>query len=134
MPITRFLVGSSGSLLPLKETSSSTTSKPPALRRFGADGQYLGTLGRSGSGPGEYANSDGGLAVLRDGRILLRDPGNARLTVYAPDGGHQGSWPLQRGGYTSTPIVAAADGGFYNPVWGGPTSAYGAIYGGGHTS
>jgi hypothetical protein len=88
----------------------------PALRRFAADGQYLGTLGRSGSGPGEYTQSDGGLVILGDGRIVLRDPRNGRLTVFTPDGAHAGHWPIPSGRFTSTPMVPATDGGFYNPT------------------
>lgn len=88
----------------------------PALRKYGPDGSYIMTLGREGGGPGEYANSDGGLAVLSGGRILLRDPGNARFTIYGSDGSVDDEW-LGRGGFfTSTPPFADTAGNVYNPV------------------
>lgn len=65
-----------------------TAGLVPALRKFAADGEYLVTLGGRGHGPGEYANSDGGLVVFTDGRVVLRDPGNGRFTVYGRDGEH----------------------------------------------
>jgi hypothetical protein len=74
----------------------------PALRKYSADGIYMADLGRSGGGPGEYKNPDGGLAVLSDGRVLLRDPGNARINVYAADGSPGGQWPLPSGGGFNT--------------------------------
>ncbi len=89
----------------------------PALRKYAPDGRYLATFGRKGGGPGEYADSDGGLAALADGRIVLRDPGNARFTVYASDGEYLTGWPARGRTYTSTPIFPSADGGFYNPVF-----------------
>ncbi len=50
--------------------------------------------GREGSGPGELREPDGGLAVLSDGRVAVRDPGNARVQLF-DDGGHSaGTWPL----------------------------------------
>ena len=74
----------------------------PALRKYSADGIHITDLGRSGSGPGEYKNPDGGLAVLSDGRVLQRDPGNARINVYGEDGSALGHWPLPSAGGFST--------------------------------
>ncbi|MCI0437474.1 MAG: hypothetical protein L0271_28150, partial [Gemmatimonadetes bacterium] len=88
----------------------------PALRKYGPDGVHIATFGRKGGGPGEYANSDGGLVVLPDGRIMLRDPGNARFTIYHPDGSLADEWPGRGGFFTSTPPFADTAGHIYNPV------------------
>ena len=74
----------------------------PTLRKYDAEGRHLYDLGREGGGPGEYKSADGGLAVLSDGRVLQRDPGNGRMNVYAPDGGSITSWRLPGGGGFST--------------------------------
>jgi hypothetical protein len=86
----------------------------PVLRKYSADGVHITDLGRSGSGPGEYSRP-GGLTVLSDGRVLLRDPGNARFNVYGDDGTAIGEWPLPGGGTFGTDrrlYVDAADNSY----------------------
>lgn len=63
-----------------------------AVRVFDAQLRPLGLWGRDGSGPGELRNPDGGLAVLSDGRVVVRDPGNARAQVFAADGTPVATW------------------------------------------
>ncbi len=76
-------------------------SQVPALRKYSADGKHLATFGREGGGPGEYKQPDGGLAVLSDGRVVLRDPGNSRFSIFAPDGEFIESWRIPGGFNTS---------------------------------
>ena len=58
----------------------------PVVRAYHAEtGEHLRDIGREGSGPGEYGAPDG-VAVLPDGRVLVRDPRNARINVYSPRG------------------------------------------------
>lgn len=73
----------------------------PALRHYDSLGNYVRTLGRRGSGPGEYQDAVLGLAVRRDGRIVMRDPRNARLNAYDPDGSSFASWPVASGLFTA---------------------------------
>lgn len=87
-----------------------------ALRKFGVDGSYLGTFGREGAGPGEYSGPDGGLGVLPDGRVVIRDPANARMQVFAADGEPFTTWPVRSGFNTSNPIVVDTAGYVYSQV------------------
>jgi len=77
----------------------------PALRVYNPDGTYRTTFGRKGGGPGEYQRPDGGLNILSDGRILLRDPANARIQVYAPDGRDLDTWRIRGNFNTSSRMI-----------------------------
>ena len=57
----------------------------PSVQWFDPDGVWRRQIGRSGSGPGEY-RTPSDVAVLDDGRIVVWDPGNARLNLYRTDG------------------------------------------------
>lgn len=82
----------------------------PVLRSYSPDGRFLRTVGRVGSGPGEYRQPDSGLAVLPDGRLLVRDPGNARIAVYGSDGEPLDSWIVRGGFTTSRPLYVDREG------------------------
>lgn len=101
-----YLLGSIVSLaLGADGTIYAVDQQVPALRVYDADGTYRTTFGLPGDGPGEYERPDGGLNVLSDGRILLRDPANARIQVYAPDGEPLDEWRIRGGFNTSNRMI-----------------------------
>lgn len=69
-----------------------TDAQRHGVRVFDEQLRPLAIWGRDGSGPAELRNPDGGLAVLSDGRVAVRDPGNARMQVFNPQGASAGEW------------------------------------------
>ena len=66
----------------------------PVIREYAADGRFVRDLGRGGQGPGEYAYVMG-LGTLHDGRTVVLDGGNARVSVFDPDGALSHTFPLE---------------------------------------
>lgn len=88
----------------------------PELRAYGPDGRYLGTVGRPGEGPGEIKGPDGGLTILSDGRILVRDPANGRIQVYGADGGPLATWSIRGSFNTSNPLFRDHQDNVYTQI------------------
>ena len=88
------------------------------VRVFDADGTYVRTLGRSGEGPGEFTRAEA-VAVLPDGRILVRDAGDKNIQVFGPGQDDTDQWPYSLSGvmsYTNTPLHTDDDGRTYQEI------------------
>lgn len=66
----------------------------PVIRRYTADGEFVGDLGRRGQGPGEYSFVVG-LSTLNDGRTVVIDAANARVTYFDAAGELSHTFPLE---------------------------------------
>ena len=71
------------------------------VRVYDADGVYLETLGGRGEGPGEFTRAEA-MAVLPDGRLVVRDPGNLRVQVFGPGPGQRNEWTYLSGNFYTT--------------------------------
>ena len=60
-------------------------SQADRIHVVGPDGEYRHTIGRSGEGPGEFRRPDG-LAVMRDGRVVIADLGHRAYHIFGADG------------------------------------------------
>ena len=80
------------------------------IRVFDATGSYIETLGRRGEGPGELRQAEA-IALLPDGRLVVRDPGNSRVQVYGPGPGETAEWGYRATtDYTDEPMYTDARG------------------------
>ncbi len=66
------------------------------VRVFDAGGTYMRTVGGRGEGPGEFSRAEA-IAVLPDGRLAVRDPGNMRVQVFDPATGETDEWEYNSG-------------------------------------
>jgi hypothetical protein len=64
------------------------------------------------------------LAVLSDGRVLIRDPGNGRITVYDSAGSYLASWRINAGSWYSRQFAVDTGDNVYIPITADPDSAY----------
>jgi hypothetical protein len=97
----------------------------PVVRAYDAKtGEHRLDIGREGGGPGEYGSPDG-LALLPDGRLLVRDPATVRINEYAPDGTFLEGWAHPNGGgfHTYRPFYVDTTGTSWVTTlenWGAP--------------
>jgi hypothetical protein len=89
-----YLLGNMRAIAVAPDGSVYLSDAGPVLRKYGPDGTFVRAFGRSGRGPGEYSQPDGGLAVLPDGRVVIRDPGNGHLSVFSADGEPLATWRI----------------------------------------
>jgi hypothetical protein len=85
------------------------------VRVYAPDGTHIRDIGREGGGPGEFEGPDG-MTTLPDGRLLVRDPGNARVAEFSADGEYLGQFWLAGGFNTSRRFYADTAGNSYAMV------------------
>ena len=61
------------------------------VHRFSAEGDWLGSWGRPGAGPGEFTTPHG-VWALEDGRVLVADRENDRVQVFDAEGAFIEQW------------------------------------------
>ena len=62
------------------------------ILKFTKDGKLIKTIGRKGSGPGEF-DAPHGLAIDSKGRLFVADRGNNRVQILDQDGKFIDQWP-----------------------------------------
>ena len=93
----------------------------PVIRRYDAQGNHLGDVGRGGEGPGEYRQITA-MKVLDDGRLATWDPANKRVSLYGEDGTFLESWRMDA-------LVGAFDGFVFGPGVPGAATGEGSAVG-----
>lgn len=78
------------------------------VRRYSPDGEYLGSIGRKGSGPGELGPFASGIAFMPDGRLLVQDFRNNRFNIYDEAGESAGQIPVSAGNHGISMLVDSA--------------------------
>lgn len=79
---------------------------------FDSAGKLVRRIGGLGAGPGEF-RGNGGMVVLRDGRLAQWDPQNSRISFFSPAGELLTSWPLQGGFGSSDNLITDTSGRLY---------------------
>ena len=80
------------------------------VRVFDSTGVHVATLGRPGEGPGEFTRAEA-IALLPDGRLVVKAPGNMRIEVFGPEAGQTDQWGYNAGGlYSGSPLYTDVNG------------------------
>lgn len=89
--------------------------RPPELRRYDPEGRYVATLGRQGSGPGEFVRASG-IALRAGGGVFTWDLGSTRLTAFDGDGRVLRETLIPSAMYTPNGLIADTAGHAYVAV------------------
>jgi hypothetical protein len=87
----------------------------PAVRLYERDGRYVRVFVVPFGEPGHYSQPNG-VAVLSDGRVVIRDPRRSQLVVYSPRGVFLERWPHPSGVYSPIPLISDAKDRLYTRV------------------
>lgn len=80
------------------------------IRKYDGQGRFAGTIGRIGSGPGEYRQAVG-LATHGDSLLLVYDASNGRIVVFDTAGAFRRTVRITGGGFFGPKMFAVgADG------------------------
>ena len=93
------------------------------VRVFDPEGTYVRTLGGPGEGPTEFTRAEA-IALLPDGRLVVRDAGIKHIKVFGPGPDEVNQWPYSTSGtmsYTSQPLYTDAHGRTFQTDPGGWT-------------
>lgn len=112
-----YTFGSISALAPAHDGSFYVADRQgPVIRKYDASGTHLFDVGRAGQGPGEFSSVDG-LGVLADGRLLVYDGRNARLSWISADGDFLESVSVSNGLGGFRGFVYSRDGDAYVRVF-----------------
>ena len=87
----------------------------PAVRLYDRDGRYVRVFVVPFGEPGHYSQPNG-VAVLSDGRVVIRDPRRSQMVVYSPRGVFLERWPHPSGVYSPIPLISDVEDRLYTRV------------------
>jgi hypothetical protein len=79
------------------------------IRRYDPNGRFIGTVGRSGSGPGEYRSVEG-MAMVGDTLLVVLDVGNRRVVLFDTAGIARGSFGVEARSFAPRKSLAITSG------------------------
>jgi hypothetical protein len=97
------------------------------IRRYDPRGRFLNTVGRRGSGPGEY-NNPAALGISPDSLLTVFDPSNLRVSYFAPNGSLRRALSMPRASWSGNGFITDNAGRLYllASVPGGPSEGRGS--------
>ncbi len=90
------------------------------VRLHDRDGRHVRAFVVPLGEPGHYTQPNG-VAVLSDGRVVIRDPRRSQLVVYSPRGAYLERWPHPSGVYSPSPLISDAEDRLYTRIVFNPT-------------